>query len=173
MDNAAVTKPCPTPQPDSHKLSFDDNSEKQFDLQFKRPPSEFDPCANAKITSPFYLYNHESPRPSTDSKPRPNIHVTVKDLEAQTPDLTPTVTREKRGSSDSGKIKLWSKRRPSRCMTKKKESRWKSLQPWQRLMIKLVIGLLLTGMIVGVAVGVSMRVHGGVYKNNNQSTNIG
>ena len=167
-----LTQPESIAQP-GRRLSFDDNSKKQFEQRHVRPPSEFDPCANAKITSPFYLYKHDSPRPSHDSKRQAPIHVSVKDLEAQTPDLTPTVTQEKRGSADSGKIKLWSKHRPARCMTKKKESRWKSLPSRQRLAIKLLIALILIGTIIGVAVGVSMRVNGGVWKSGNQTTNIG
>jgi hypothetical protein len=176
MEATPLTKPSPSVQATSRRMSFDDNSEKHFEQQHVRPKSEFDPCANAKITSPFYLYKHDSPRPSYDPKSRPDVHITVNDLEAQTPTLTPTVSQEKRrGSADSGKVKIWSRpwHRPATCMTKKKVSRWKMLLPWQRLAIKILVAALLCGLIVGVAVGVSLKVNGGVWKSNNQSSDIG
>ncbi|RMZ78136.1 hypothetical protein DV738_g4017, partial [Chaetothyriales sp. CBS 135597] len=142
-----------------------------------RPSSspEFDPFANAKITSPFYLYKHDSPG---DRHGSGASSVTCKDVEAQQTyeELTPTVsgtTAEKRRSSESIKARLWPRRsREPKCLTKKRVSRWKSLQPWQRLTIKLLIGLMLSGLVVGVAVGITMHVNGGVYKNKNQSTSI-
>ncbi len=168
----------PTPESNPNpRLSFEDNSEQQHTRQ---PGSDFDPCANAlanaKITSPFYLYNHDSPRPSHDSKPRAPVNISVRDLEAG--DLTPTITQEKEksGSIDSSKVGLWSpwsRRRNNRCRTTKQLSWFKQLLPWQRLLIKLVSGLILVGIIVGVAVGVSIRVNGSVYKGINQTAEIG
>ena len=174
MDAARQTKSESTP---NLRLSFEDDSEQQHT---RRPVSEFDPCANAlanaKITSPFYLYNHDSPRPSHDSKPRAPVNVSVRDLEGGA--LTPSVTQEKEksGSIDSGRVRLWSRwsrRRNNRCRTKKHPSWFKQLLPWQRLLIKLVIGLMLVGIIVGVAVGISIRVNGSVYKGINQTAEIG
>ena len=174
MDASHLIRSESTPNP---KLSFEDNSEQQHT---RRPVSEFDPCANAlanaKITSPFYLYNHDSPRPSHDSKPRAPVNVSVRDLEGG--DLTPTITQEKEKSRsiDSGKVRLWSpwsRRRTNRCRTTKHVSWFKQLLPWQRLLIKLVIGLMLVGIIVGVAVGISIRVNGSVYKGINQIAEIG
>ena len=165
----ATSLPTPETTPQT-RLSFDENSEQQH---IRRPLSEFDPCANAKITSPFYLYNHDSPRASQDSKPRVPVHISVRDLEAG--DLSPTITQEKQGSIDSGKVKLWSRwgrKSSGRCRTRAKPSWFKQLLPWQRLTIKLIIGFILVGIIVGVAVGISIRVGGGVYKSNNQTSNI-
>ncbi|RMZ89099.1 hypothetical protein DV736_g3658, partial [Chaetothyriales sp. CBS 134916] len=169
----ATTTAAASSPANSNKVSLDGQAENQHQAQQRLESSgspslpsswsEFDPCANAKITSPFYLYNHDSPGDY---------------LEAQQidEDLTSSITGttlEKRSSSESGKARLWARRnRQSQCLTKKRVSRWKSLPAWQRLLIKLLIGLLLTGMVVGVAVGVSLRVNGGVYKNSNQSTNI-
>lgn len=174
MDAARQTKSGSTPSP---RLSFEDDSEQQHT---RRPVSEFDPCAdalaNAKITSPFYLYNHDSPRPSHDSKPRAPVNISVRDLEAG--DLTPTITQEKEKSAsiDSGRVRLWSlwsRKRNNRCSTKKQLSWFKQLLPWQRLLIKLAIGLMLVGVIVGVAVGISIRVNGSVYKGINRTAEIG
>ena len=169
METSDLPKSESTPQ---SRLSFEENAEEHHT---RRPRSEFDPCANAKITSPFYLYNHDSPRPSGDFKPRAPVHISVKDLEAAG-DLSPTITQEKRGSVDSGRIRLWSpwsRKREGRCRTKKQPHWFKQLQPWQRLTIKLLIGFVLVGIIVGVAVGISIRVNGGVYKSNNQTSDIG
>ena len=154
------------------RLSFEGSSEEQHT---RRPISEFDPCANAKITSPFYLYNHDSPRGSYDSKPREPVNITIRDLEAA--ELSPTITQEKerQTSVDSGKLKLWSRwsrKTSKRCQTRKAPSWFKQLQPWQRLLIKLAIGLALVGIIVGVAVGISVRVNGSVYKSDNQTSDI-
>ncbi|RMD43861.1 hypothetical protein DV735_g1181, partial [Chaetothyriales sp. CBS 134920] len=54
---------------------------------------EFDPFANAKITSPFYLYKHDSPGNRSDPN-RCGSSVTFKDVEAQQTyeELTPTVS---------------------------------------------------------------------------------
>lgn len=174
MDSTRLTKSESTP---NRKLSFEDDSEEQHT---RRPVSEFDPCANAlanaKVTSPFYLYNHDSPRPSHDSKPRAPVNISVRDLEAG--DLTPTITqeKEKQGSIDSGRIRLWSpwsRKRNNRCRTTKQPSWFQQLQPWQRLVIKMVTGLVLVGIIVGVAVGISIKVNGSVYKGINQTAEIG
>lgn len=79
-------------------------SEKQEHLSPSSPISpshDFDPCAIAKPCSPFYLYKHDSPRPSTDQThlkvPDSAIHVSVSDLEAGS--LTPSITQEKRKKS--------------------------------------------------------------------------
>lgn len=60
-----------------------------------------------------------------------------------------------------------------RCRTKAKVSWFSQLPPWQRLLIKILVGLVLVGIIVGIAVGISIRVDGGVYKGNNQTSDIG
>jgi hypothetical protein len=76
--------------------SFD--TEKQEHISTNSPTSDFDPCALAKPCSPFYLYKHDSPRPSTERAhlkvPGSAIHVSVHDLEAG--NLTPSTTQEKR-----------------------------------------------------------------------------
>lgn len=47
------------------------------------------------------------------------------------------------------------------------------LPPRQRLLAKFLIALVIVGAAVGIAVGISIRVHGGVYKSNNSTTQIG
>lgn len=145
----------------------------RHDTQLK---PEFDPCCNAKVTSPFYLYNHDSPRPSLDTK-NPNLpQVLVKDLEAGTVDLTPTITQEKRDAQaiPTSKFKFWQKK--NKCMTKPSQRGcgWLArLPPRQRLLVKILIALVIIGAAVGIAVGISIRVHGGVYKSNNSTAQIG
>lgn len=93
----------PSATPTLHERpSFE--SEKQEHLSTTSPTSrrhDFDPCAIAKPCSPFYLYKHDSSRPSTEQAhlklPGSPIHVSVRDLEAG--NLTPTVTQEKRKRS--------------------------------------------------------------------------
>jgi hypothetical protein len=76
--------------------SFD--TEKQEHISTNSPTGDFDPCAVAKPCSPFYLYKHASPRPSTEQAhlkvPCSAIHVSVHDIEAG--NLTPSTTQEKR-----------------------------------------------------------------------------
>ncbi|EXJ96378.1 hypothetical protein A1O1_01504 [Capronia coronata CBS 617.96] len=150
------------------------------ELTEQRPPtsspkSEYDPCRNAKITSPFYLYKHDSPRPSFDAE-KPFPQVAVHDVEANAVDLSPTITQEKQDAQTRaiGRLKFWDRR--AQCMTKPKPrgSGWLAqLPPRQRLLIRILIALVVVGAMVGIAVGISIRVHGGVYKNNNSTTSIG
>ncbi|OAL30238.1 hypothetical protein AYO20_08812 [Fonsecaea nubica] len=143
-----------------------------------RSKSEFDPCCNAKITSPFYLYNHDSPRTSVDLKKLGSpVEVAVQDLESGTFNLSPSITQEKKDAQNSaGKVgfKFW--KREKQCMTKPKQSGcvWFSqLSARQRLLFKILIGFLIIGAAVGIAVGISVRVHGTVYKGNNTTSEIG
>ncbi|ETN38991.1 uncharacterized protein HMPREF1541_07033 [Cyphellophora europaea CBS 101466] len=178
----APTKPEPALLHDQTppRLSFENNNEALDTTGHTRPKSEFNPCANAKISSPFYLYNHDSPRPS-ENKPRPSINITVQDLEqGLTPmstNATPAVIREKQGSVDSGKLRNGSWRlnlgkKQSHCMTKPKVSRWKAMSQKQRLAIKLAFAVLLIGLIIGLAVGLTKALGGGVWKSNNSTSEI-
>lgn len=174
MDTAPLTKPQAVFSPRSAQGHDDHDSATSSPMT---PATEFDPCCNAKVTSPFYLYKHDSPRPSYDAslQPPPAIHVTIKDLESGL-NLTPTVTQEKHIAQRQQKKKFgfWS-RKQQRCMTKPKPRSWLAqLPPYQRLLFKIFIALILIGAIVGIAVGISIKVHGGFYKNNsNQIQQIG
>lgn len=172
---ALLTQPSP-------RMSFEGGSSENLDTsQHIRPKSEFDPCANAKPCSPFYLYNHDSPRQS-ENKSRPDISIAVRDLEAgitpQTTNLTPIVTKERRNSNDSGEVRnaAWRpwdlKKQDSRCMTKPKVSKWKSLPHQHRLIIKIVVAFIMIGLIVGLAVGLTKALGGGVWKNNNSTSDL-
>lgn len=82
-------------------------SKKQGLLSPDSANAEFDPCAIAKPCSPFYLYKHESPRPSMEQSHLKvhdsSIHVSVYDLEAE--GLTPAVSQiKKKPSSESPSI---------------------------------------------------------------------
>ncbi|EXJ65341.1 hypothetical protein A1O7_01682 [Cladophialophora yegresii CBS 114405] len=145
------------------------------------PTSEFDPCSNAKFTSPFYLYKHDSPRPSFDvSKSQDPVHVSVndlKDLEAGSCNLSPSISQEKRDAQNAAtttRFRFW--KRQKQCMTKPKQRgcAWFSrLSPRQRIVVKILIGLLILGAAVAIAIGVSIKVGGGVYKSNNTTAEIG
>lgn len=81
------------------KPSFEPEKQDHHSTSSRNSAShEFDPCAIAKPCSPFYLYRHDSSRPSIEQahlKPHGSaIHVSVQDLEAG--NLTPIVTQEKR-----------------------------------------------------------------------------
>jgi len=140
------------------------------------PKTEFDPCCNAKITSPFYLYKHDSPRASLEVT-KSVTRVDVLDVEAGPGNLSPTITQEKRNAQNTAfdRIKFWRRNR-QRCMTKPQQRGciWLArLPPRQRLLVKILIALLIVGAMVGIAVGITAAVHGGVYKNNNTSTALG
>ncbi|ETI29315.1 hypothetical protein G647_01768 [Cladophialophora carrionii CBS 160.54] len=147
----------------------------------EHPTSEFDPCSNAKFTSPFYLYKHDSPRPSFDvAKSQDPAHVSVndlKDLEAGSVNLSPSISQEKRDAQNAAttsRLTFW--KRQKQCMTKPKQRgcAWFSrLSPRQRIVVKILIGLLIIGAAVAIAIGVSIKVGGGVYKSNNTTTEIG
>lgn len=144
--------------------------------QQPKPPQNFDPCCNAKILSPFYLYNHDSPRPSFDAtvKDQNNARVSIHDLESATFNLSPTITEEKKEAQKpkQSRLKFWQKK--NECMTKPRQRGWISqLPPRQRLLVKALIALVIIGAAVGIAVGISIRVHGGVYKDNNSTHQIG
>ncbi|OAP54874.1 hypothetical protein AYL99_10574 [Fonsecaea erecta] len=148
------------------------------ELTEQQPKSEFDPCCNAKVTSPFYLYNHDSPRPSFDvKKPGNPIEVSIHDLESGTFNLSPSITQEKKDAQNSAardRFKFW--KREKQCMTKPKQRGcvlFARLTPRQRLLVKIVIGLIIVGAAVGIAVGISVKVHGTVYKGNNTTSQIG
>jgi len=150
---------------------------------------EFNPFSTAKPCSPFYLYNHDSPRLSTDQRQqymkRPAINISVHDLDLEngpsnaptTSTNTPRLSQEKQCNADTGILRMWHRKGRKQCMTKPKQSRFTawlaSLSKWQRLALKLAIALVLIGAIVGIAVGVSIRVGGGVYKGMNTTSTIG
>jgi len=141
------------------------------------PRSEFDPCSNAKVASPFYLYNHDPLRPSCDTRPKSRlIRVAIQDLEAGNVDLAPTITQEKRDAQKAvnGRFRWWSRRKESMTGPKPRGCVWLArVPPWQRLLIKIAVALLMVGAIVGIAVGISVKVHGGVYTNSDQMAQIG
>ncbi|KAL6250214.1 hypothetical protein RBB50_002515 [Rhinocladiella similis] len=164
----------------NHKMDPSLAEATELDERKQSPSHEFDPCVNAKVTSPFYLYNHDSPRPSFDVSHKSLPQVTLRDLEAGagTPNLSPTVTQEKRDAQNDmagGKLKFFWQRQ-KQCMTKPKQRGcgWlKQMPKRQRILVKVLIALVIIGAMVGIAVGISAAVHGGVYKNNNSTTSIG
>jgi len=123
--------------------------------------ADYDPCENAPKFSPFYLYNHDTPRPSTDGKdglPKPSIHVSIRDLELG--DITPSVTQEKLSAQRKprSKFRFWERR--EQCLTKPKNQRWlQRLPKKQRIMVRLAIALLIAGAMVGIAVGIAAALH--------------
>ncbi|KAK5948689.1 hypothetical protein OHC33_010292 [Knufia fluminis] len=125
---------------------------------------EFDPCQNAQKFSPFYTYNHDSPRTSQDLRPKQSIHVDVRDLELG--DITPSVTQEKFNAQAKSRrklnLKFWEKRQE--CLTKPKKQFWlKRLPKKQRVAIRVAFALLIVGAMIGIAVGIAAALHSGVY----------
>ena len=60
-------------------------------------------------------------------------------------------------------------------MTKPKRKRlecYSNLSKKQKLLVKLLIALVVIGAVVGIGVGISIRVGGGVYKNENSTSEI-
>jgi len=152
-------------------------TEQKPDVSHERPKSEFNPCNNAKITSPFYLYNHDSPRPSFDVTKSHDPVVAVHDLEAGSMNLSPSVTQEKKDAQNAAaknRFMFWKRQKQCMMQPKQRGCAWLSrLSPRQRILVKILIGLFIVGAAVAIAVSVSIHVGGGVYKSNNTTSQIG
>jgi len=166
-------KPAITLQRQHSSSAEDDATLKTSDLQSQQPQqlrhdADFNPFENAKIASPFYLYNHDSPRPSQDlRRDKPSIHVDIRDLELG--DITPSITQEKLAAQDqkvslSTRLKFWKKQRKQRSLTRPKKQWWlQRLPKRQRITVKLLIAFLVAGAMVGIAVGIAAALHSNVY----------
>lgn len=161
-------KPEPTlQQPHSMTCSNDSQSSTQNE---HTEPEHFDPCENAQKFSPFYMYNHDSPRPSTDLRPKQSIHVSVRDLELG--DITPSVTQEKMDIQKQPKrnmlqsLKFWEKPRQQSLTRPKKQIWLQRLPKKQRIAVRAAIALLVVGTMIGIAVGIAAALDSGVYGSN-------
>ncbi|KAJ9652889.1 hypothetical protein H2198_007891 [Neophaeococcomyces mojaviensis] len=164
-------KPVPAVQRQPSFSADDDATLKASSTQHQQQHhnnGDYDPCQNAKICSPFYMYNHDSPRPSQDLRQgKPSIHVDVRDLELG--DITPSITQEKLAAQQqkvslSTRLKFWDRERKQKCLTKPKKQWWlQRLPKKQRVMVKLLIAFLVAGAMVGIAVGIAAALHSGVY----------
>lgn len=125
--------------------------------------ADYDPCKLAKIASPFYLYNHDSPRPSADLRGgKLSLNVTERDLELG--EITPSVTQEKITAQKpkKSKFKFWE--REQRCLTKPKKQWWlQRLPKKQRIAVKLAFALVIIGTMIGIALGIASALHSSVY----------
>lgn len=122
--------------------------------------ADYDPCKLAKIASPFYLYNHDSPRPSADLRHgKPSLAATERDMELG--EITPSVTQEKITAQEKQKkfnLKFWQKRQE--CLTKPKKQWWlQRLPKKQRYAVKALIALVIVGAMIGIAVGIASAVN--------------
>lgn len=137
---------------------------------------EFDPFSNAKPCSPFYLYNHDSPRPSGDFKSKQSVNISLQDLETGSTTLTPSTTQEKLALKKTSTRGLWrelTSRREEQCMTKPKQKSWLQRMPKkQRMIVKILIALFIIGCMVGIAVGIAVSLRSTVWKGNNNQGNI-
>lgn len=144
--------------------SQDISTDNSLDLK-REQGQDYDPCQNAQKFSPFYMYNHDSPRPSTDQRPKQVIQMDVRDLELG--GITPSVSQEKinaqrQDENKFTKFKFWNRRQ--KCMTRPKKQTWlQRLPKKQRIMVKLLIALVIAGAMVGIAVGIAAALHSGVY----------
>ena len=124
----------------------------------------YDPCENAQKFSPFYQYNHDSPRPSTDARPKQSIHVSVRDLELGA--ISPSITQEKISAQKqhgkfTDKLKFWQKRQE--CLTRPKKQMWLQRLPKnQQIAAKVLIAVLIAGTMIGIAVGIASALNSGV-----------
>lgn len=165
MDNhTEIQKPAPALQTESSQSSDRPLKPTQTPT-LQGQDGDYDPCQNAQKFSPFYMYNHDSPRPSADLRPKQSIHVSVQDLELG--DISPSVTQEKlqaQSNSRLDRLKVWGKQKKQQCLTKPKQQRWlQRLPKKQRVAVKLLIAFLVAGVMVGVAVGIAAALHSGVY----------
>lgn len=121
--------------------------------------ADYDPCKLAKIASPFYMYNHDSPRPSADLRHgKPSLAATERDLELA--EITPSVTQEKITAQKEKKFNLKFWKREQACMTKPKGQWWlQRLPKKQRYAVKAAIALVVIGTMIGIAVGIASAVH--------------
>lgn len=123
--------------------------------------ADYDPCKLAKIASPFYMYNHDSPRPSADLRHgKPSLTTTERDLELG--EITPSVTQEKiSAQKDKEKkfnLKFWENKQE--CLTKPKKQWWlQRLPKKQRMAVKALIALVVIGAMIGIAVGIASAAH--------------
>lgn len=156
LDDKPPTKPEATLQPSLSRSQS--NPQPSFDVEKGEHgvPTEFDPCATAHFTSPFY--DHDSPRVSSEcfSKTKPATMVQVYAFEAQ-----PSTQSLRKSSS-------------KKCMTKPRPRNgwWNKLSNKQKLGMKILLAMVVIGAVVGLAVGLTKRVGGGVYKNQNQLGNV-
>lgn len=144
---------------------------------------DFNPSNTQDPYSPFYLYNHDSPRPSTEHfKHKSSIQVCVQrfDLEKGLPSTlshstaAPGVSKDKSPNKGSYWNTIpWPRSSQPSCMTKPKPKWGASLSKKQRMVVKLVIAVLVAGALIGTIVGVAVKTHSGVYKNQNSQTSIG
>lgn len=130
--------------------------------------AEYDPCKLAKITSPFYMYNHDSPRPSADLR-HGKVSLAVTDRDLELGEITPSVTQEKMtAQTDKPKrfrLNFWQRRQD--CLTKPKQKWWiQRLPKKQRYTVKALIALVVIGAMIGIAVGIASAVNSPVYGSN-------
>ncbi|KAL9112415.1 MAG: hypothetical protein Q9227_003257 [Pyrenula ochraceoflavens] len=181
-----------------HPESTKANPKGYFDIekamaQANLDTPEYNPSVNAKPCSPFY--NHDVARPSVDhsktaSQTRINLaQVDTNDLEAGgagTSKSSLDVVKQEHAAEADGSVKIWPGRlarilrlqgqpkKKSMCRVKQRGKPWlPGLTPKQRLMVKLLIALVIIGAMVGIGVGISKAVGGGVWKSDNQTSQIG
>ena len=169
-------------------------SEKDADTSPVSPSDhDFNPCQTNNPYSPFY--DHDSPRPSGDFRKKSQVNVSTTDLE-RGEGLTPTATRtcpQQNSASESTeklqttkptlKQKLLGARTIStdcskrQCLSDRKQGKlrqqWNGLTRRQRLATKILIAIIVIGAMVGIGVGISMKVGGGVWQTQNQTSRIG
>lgn len=163
-------KPEPTLQQPQTLASSSSQQAPASNEHSEESAENFDPCENAQKFSPFYMYNHDSPRPSTDLRPKQSIHVSVRDLELG--EITPSVTQEKMAVQKKPKrrafqvLKFWEKPR-QQSLTRPKKQLWlQRLPKKQRIAVRAAIALLIVGTMIGIAVGIAAALDSNIYGSN-------
>jgi hypothetical protein len=177
----ALTEVVVVHRPPPEPMSSDDvDVDLEKGTTSRRRPSqssEFDPCFNARFTSPFY--DHDTPRLSSDGVVKNNkAGVAAVAAAAATTTATTTTTAAPlytlptQNSSTSTLKNKTKKKQP--CMTKPRQGSrwWAAMSPKQKLVCKLLLAIILVGAIVGLAVGITKRVGGGVVKSDGQVSGI-
>lgn len=157
MSKQPVASLLPVPQASSSQERLTAETEPPTPMEHD---AEYDPCKLAKIASPFYMYNHDSPRPSADLRHgKPSLAATERDLELG--EITPSVTQEKitaQKEKNKFNMKFWKGKQE--CLTKSKGQSWlQRLPKKKRYAVKAGIALVVIGTMIGIAVGIASAVH--------------
>ena len=139
--------------------------------QCPTPMEEYDPTSTHPC-SPFY--SHPTTRTSLDQLRCSKVYDTDLESGSKRFSIEPTTT----GNTPMKECTVWPgqetiKQRTQDLRQSRRCRPFRGLTRKQRIWTKAVIALVIVGAAVGVGVGISKAVGGGVWKSNNQQTQIG
>ena len=177
MEVLPSPEPSPTTTPARPHLVLPPSEQNLIASQCPTPSEEYDPTS----THPFSaFYSHPTTRTSFEQlKSASTGNVAIKVYEADLESGSRTrFSSEPPISIATKECSVW----PARHQLVQKsialkQSRgcgpFRKLSKNQRLLVKILIALFIIGAATGIGIGVSKTVNAGVYKNNNQQTQIG